>query len=189
MALSPKIYVPVLLVILVAASLYGYFIFSSRSAEDGGKVIRNENQAENGNNGQGRSDEATQGEFAETDEISGETEIDIDIVPEEETTLFQEITREDCLGKCENFKEDEQKEYCFQSCGIVPLQEGGSENEEVEKNDCSEKTGLQKDYCLKDLGISEQDFRICERITDRNIRNACALRITEDILEKFQIGG
>ncbi|HBP01253.1 MAG: hypothetical protein UY41_C0042G0002 [Candidatus Moranbacteria bacterium GW2011_GWE1_49_15] len=99
--------------------------------------------------------------------------------PETEGESFTEVSRDKCETGCVSFEEDKEYfEYCQQACGLspAPTQPGGN---------CEDLQGLKKDYCLKDLGIKEEDFSVCEKIEDTNIRTTCTARVTEDLLEKI----
>ena len=94
--------------------------------------------------------------------------------PVEEEEEFLEITKNDCVNNCENFKSDaDELEYCREICGLATKKAAGS---------CGELEGLEEDYCLKDLAISEKDFKICEQIGDLGIKKSCKTRVTEEIL-------
>jgi hypothetical protein len=54
----------------------------------------------------------------------------------------------------------------------------------VNEADCQKQIGIQKDYCLKDLAISEEDSEICAQIQDTNIKKTCTNRLMEDFLEE-----
>lgn len=98
---------------------------------------------------------------------------------ENEIDEFLEVTNEDCENDCVEFAEEEDLQYCRQICGLVPLKE-------TSENNCENLTGLEKDYCLKDLAIIKKDFKICQEIKDINIRKTCQNRITEEILSEEQ---
>ncbi|OGI17711.1 MAG: hypothetical protein A3J63_02875 [Candidatus Moranbacteria bacterium RIFCSPHIGHO2_02_FULL_40_12b] len=106
-----------------------------------------------------------------SDAVGKEEEKNKEPIEEEE---FLEITKNDCDNKCENFKSDaDELEYCREICGFTAKKAAGS---------CGELEGLEKDYCLKDLAISEKDFKICEQIGDLGIKKSCKNRVTEEIL-------
>lgn len=97
------------------------------------------------------------------------------------------VTTQDCDDECSKFQKDDELEYCQQICGISDLYEQDYENpnatEEESSVDCDKVSGIQKDYCLKDKAIEEEDFRICEEIKDTNIKKTCKNRLTEDWLD------
>lgn len=85
------------------------------------------------------------------------------------------ISARDCDNECGNFKNEEKKlKYCQEVCGLS--------SEEIIAN-CSNKSGLEKDYCFKSLAIQNKDFKICDQISDSGIKKTCKNRITEDIME------
>ena len=99
------------------------------------------------------------------------------------------ITPKDCDNECSRFKKDEEQKYCEQVCGISDLYDYGDnedENNNEESHNCEKKSGLEKDYCLKDRAIEDGDMKICEEINDPAIKKTCANRITEDLLEEQQ---
>ncbi len=123
-------------------------------------------------------EEASEDEDDEGPDLTEEQLNEDDDYDEEVVEEFLEIMPEDCNENCQAFKDDETDfEYCQQICGLTDRQE------DLEDNACDELDGLEKDYCLKDLAIENQDLSICEKITDKNVVKTCANRIWEDILE------
>lgn len=106
------------------------------------------------------------------------------------------VTPSDCDKGCEKFKKEEELEYCQQICGITTyydysedesqdeFSEENDENNDELENDCNNETGLQKDYCLKDNAIDEENFKLCDLISDSGIKKTCQNRIMEAILEQ-----
>lgn len=97
------------------------------------------------------------------------------------------VGQSDCDNECSRFKDDDELEYCERICGISDLYDyGGEESEEdsEETPDCSKKEGIKKDYCLKDLAVEKNDFKICNQITDTAIQKSCNNRILEELMEK-----
>jgi hypothetical protein len=94
---------------------------------------------------------------------------------------FAHITTEHCNSGCEAFANKlDYFEYCQQVCGITPVKD---------VKDCDGKDGLEKDYCLKDLGITKGDKSICGDIKDANVQKTCQNRITQDQIEEQMSGG
>lgn len=91
----------------------------------------------------------------------------------QEGRIFQKVTKGSCDTECAGFSGTD-LEYCQEVCGLKPAQENIS--------DCGNLSGLQKDYCLKDLAVSKKDFKICEDIRDDNIKTTCKNRIIEELL-------
>lgn len=88
------------------------------------------------------------------------------------------ITTEHCNSNCDAFAIDfELLEYCQQVCGIAPIKE---------VSNCDGKSGIEKDYCLKDLAIGKKDSKLCDPIKDANIKLTCQNRILEDLVESQQ---
>ncbi len=122
-------------------------------------------------------------EIAPQNENSPENEIENqNIIPVNEPAekidvagTLPNIGAKDCDNECQNFKDNVKNlTYCQEVCGLS-----------LTKNDanCENKTSLEKDYCLKDLGIAKKDFKICDQIQDSEIKKTCKNRITEDIIE------
>jgi len=85
------------------------------------------------------------------------------------------IKATDCDNSCQSFKNDVKNlTYCQEVCGLAPVKND---------SDCGDKTELEKDYCLKDLGVAKKDFRLCDQIQDDGIKKTCQNRITEDVIE------
>ncbi len=94
----------------------------------------------------------------------------------EATGDVSKIGPKDCENRCADFKGDDLS-YCKEICGL------SQKNVNASSGDCSDKGGLTKDYCLKDLGIEKRDFKFCDQITDAKIKKSCRDRITEDMLD------
>jgi hypothetical protein len=90
------------------------------------------------------------------------------------TGTLPNINASDCDNECKNFKDNTNLTYCQEVCGLATVKND---------SDCTNKTNLEKDYCLKDLGINKKDFQICDQIQDAGIKKTCQNRITEDIIE------
>lgn len=99
------------------------------------------------------------------------------------------VGQSDCDNECSRFKDDDELEYCERICGISDLydygdeEENESEEESDKSPDCSKKEGIKKDYCLKDLAVEENDFKICDQITDNAVKKSCTNRIMEELME------
>lgn len=99
---------------------------------------------------------------------------DESVVSEDQPAALPEIDSDDCDNECEGFSDDELT-YCQQVCGLIPA-ETGIEN-------CDNLSGIQKDYCLKDLAIAKKDFKYCIEIKDAGVKNTCENRVAEDIID------
>lgn len=98
----------------------------------------------------------------------------------------------DCDNGCSRFTNQSDLNYCQQICNIPsPGQSGSNQNaaSQPASGDCQNQIGLDKDYCLRDLGISKKDFSICDQISDAGVKKACQDRITQDILEQQNSSG
>lgn len=93
-----------------------------------------------------------------------------------------EISLSDCNNECATYKEISRFNYCKQVCGLVPISENTSSEQEIIKN-CKDLSGLEKDYCWRDEAINETNFEKCQKIEDGNIYKQCKNRITEDIID------
>jgi len=109
------------------------------------------------------------------EEMEKDEDMDNEEDDENETNEFLEITHEDCENNCAEFETEIDRQYCRQICGLAPLKK-------ISENNCEDLTGLEKDYCLKDLAVAKKDFNVCQEIKDKNIRETCQNRITEEIL-------
>lgn len=89
------------------------------------------------------------------------------------------ISAADCDNECKDFSANQGNLiYCREVCGLSEL-----EKKPEALNDCNNQSGIQKDYCFKDLAIKNKDFKTCDQISDEGIKKACKNRITEDIIE------
>jgi len=147
------IFIPV--IILITFSYWGYPIIKSRyfSTESKSIIVGPDIQATNENGN-------------ENNVVFESDSLKITVLPK------------DCDDECLKFERDDEFEYCKEVCGLSAL-----EKKSEELNNCDSKSGLQKDYCLKDLGISKKDFKACDQITDEGVKKTCKNRITEDIIE------
>lgn len=96
-----------------------------------------------------------------------------------EKESYLEIKKSDCENKCADFKNEKADfRYCQEVCGLVEVTKESSSEE------CEDLEDLEMDYCLRDLAISKKDYKLCEKIEDKNISLNCQNRITENILEE-----
>lgn len=97
-----------------------------------------------------------------------------------EPAEIPKISDSDCDNECENYKDSSEKLlYCREVCGL--------KKPKAPADSCENKTGLEKDYCLKDKAIDGQDFEICEKISDAAIKKTCQNRIAEELLEESNL--
>jgi capsular polysaccharide biosynthesis protein len=149
------------IIALSALAYFGYPIIKNRYFNNGSKIIQNETSQ------QKPSDENTD---IQTNNNSVEGEI-------KSSSINLTILPSDCDNECSKFQKKEELEYCQQVCGISVNTENNT------PSDCKIASGLQKDYCLKNLAIKNEDFKLCDQINDSGIKKACNNRITEDIIE------
>lgn len=151
-----------LLFFVVVLAILSYFacpIVKNRYFKSEPKVIQNKEAQQNA------------GDRMQEKDIGGEiksSSIEVTILPS------------DCDNECSKFQKSDELEYCKQVCGLSSEQTS-AENET--KNNCENATGLQKDYCLKNLAVQNKDFKACDQISDSGIKKACKNRISEDIIE------
>lgn len=88
------------------------------------------------------------------------------------------VASKDCDNDCKRFKDnDENFKYCQEVCGIIPVSRKESEDE------CADLSGLEKDYCLRDVAVSKKNLDICDGIKDTRIEKACENRVAEEIMD------
>ncbi len=88
------------------------------------------------------------------------------------------ITRENCDDECSSFDENTSPlRYCQQICGIIPPKDGDV--------DCDVKSGLSRDYCIKDRAVSSNKPADCESISDKGIWDQCRKQIIENTVDGF----
>lgn len=92
-----------------------------------------------------------------------------------------QVDPSDCDKGCDKYKDENELKYCQEICGLA-VSENADNGEEL--SDCSSKSGVQKDYCLKDMATSKNNFGACDDIKNPAIQKACKDRITQDILEQ-----
>jgi len=99
------------------------------------------------------------------------------LLPSEKKSAFH-ITRENCANECVDFTENTSPHrYCTQICGIIPTQE--------EVVDCSEKSGLSRDYCLQDTALQSGQPELCDTISDKGLWKQCHTQIIENTIDGF----
>lgn len=161
-----KLFLIIFIIALSALAYFGYPIIRSRYFDSEQKIIITNPSAQDA--------EKTSKTNTDAEQTSQESKATF-----ESDSLKISVNPSDCDNECSNFKKDDELEYCKEICGLSAL-------EKTEKPDgCENKLGIQKDYCLKDLGIEKKDFKICEQISDNGIKKTCQNRITEDIMENL----
>lgn len=116
---------------------------------------------------------------SETSEADPKTLTPQTSLPTNQTpSTFLEVLPTDCSQECTNFAlTTDQYAYCRSVCGL-PLTPP-DETTEVKTTDPALSKAIQQ----KDEAIKNQDLSQCNNITDTNLRKACQVRITEDLLE------
>lgn len=90
---------------------------------------------------------------------------------------FVEILPEDCNKECSTFQTSpDQYNYCRNVCGF-------STSDSPVPITPPKDTKLRQDIEQKDTAIKEGNLSGCEAITDSNLRKACQVRVTEDLLD------
>lgn len=157
-----KIFSLFFLIILGIFVYFGYPIIKNRYFNDKPKIIQNETPAEE-----------TDFNIPE-EKIDNEGEIKSD-------SIGITISPSDCNNECSNFKKENELEYCRHACGLSNFEQEDAKNQS--STDCTVISGLQKDYCLKNLAIEKKDYKMCDQINDSGIKKTCKNRVTEDIIE------
>ncbi len=102
-----------------------------------------------------------------------------DTKPQQQTSAYH-VTSKDCKNNCTAFPKSSQGwEYCANICGIIPLG-----TTETPSDDCAQKHGLARDYCLRDHAITQGNLDGCGAITDRGIKEQCQERIAENLIDE-----
>jgi len=103
----------------------------------------------------------------ETDEITNT------ITPQIDATY--QITRDDCANNCDVTGDTERIDYCKQICGLTPIT--------PQADSCDDLSNLEKDYCLRNEAITENDLTKCQQITDSGVSKQCINRLNEDFID------
>lgn len=95
-------------------------------------------------------------------------------------TAFGEISvPTDCSNECALFPEQsDQYAYCRSVCGLSPI-----DPEKPEASRSPVDPSLEAMIRQKDEAIRLRDITLCQKIADSNLRTACEVRVTEDLLE------
>jgi len=176
---------PLLTVIFVAAAVavfgYAYMVFSERYGGKKNEGNSNKNQSSIIDN----LSDYLGGQSNENANLNQNENTNANVNQNENTNLNEntnsaersEFNSKDCDNDCKRFKSNaENYKYCQQVCGDVPVSKKNS------AEDCAKLSGDEKDYCLKDLGVSKKDFTFCNQIQDSKIKKVCKDRITEDLI-------
>ncbi len=87
------------------------------------------------------------------------------------------VTNADCDNDCAKYADNTDNfKYCREVCGQTKIAPKNSEEE------CAALSGLEKDYCFRDLAVSKKDPSICKKISDVKLQSVCRNRVAEEIL-------
>lgn len=168
MNLSTKIYFALFFLALAIVFYFSYPTIKQRYLTNDETISSSQNEKHP------QSDK--DGENNENENLPESENPEENFIPEEETTIFIKIEKEDCMNECADFPDGKEKDYCLKVCDSDSF----AENSE----DCSQKSGLEKDYCYKVSGIQNKDFDECRKITDRNLRESCITTVADRLLER-----
>ncbi|MDO8529607.1 MAG: hypothetical protein Q7S18_02980 [bacterium] len=172
-----KVTLLIFIIIFTILTFLGYPIiksryFNSNSSNSGSKIIKNENKS---------ADETPADKNSESNPDANVTDESKNSVEDTKAPIIT-ITSKDCDNDCSKFTKDNEKEYCQEICGTKTYFEDANDSG-GDSSDCGDEKGIQKDYCLKDIAVGNKDFKICDEISDSEIKKACKNRISEDIIE------
>lgn len=169
-----KISITVFLIALIGLGIWGYMTLGDRfsGSSKGGKVKTEKNSGDQSD----KQNDSASGSAEEifTEEPVDDEEAEADKNAPEDT--FVQVTDADCKNECKGFQEAEDVTYCKQVCGLTAPKKNVSRCEALED--------LDQDYCYKDLAISKNDPKICDKIDDAGIKKTCKNRLLEDIIDQ-----
>ncbi len=102
------------------------------------------------------------------------------MVSDHSGTVFNELSVPiDCSNECTAFPQaSDQYTYCRSVCGLSPV-----DPDHPELPSPSIDPSLDQMIRQKDEAIKNRDLAACRTIPDDNLRTACEVRVTEDLLE------
>ena len=179
-----------LTVVFVAAAVailgYAYVIFGNRYGNQSEEETVNANSnsllesvsdylgGQSDKAAQGQNNNGNQNENSNTNNNGNDNNSNVN----KNAPAREEFTSKDCNNDCARFEcNEENYRYCQQVCGDIPIAPKNSSKE------CDGLSGLEKDYCFKDLAISKKDYQLCGNIQDAKVKKVCRDRITEDLLQ------
>jgi len=168
-----KILIAIYVILIGVIVYFTYPIISARYFGD--EEESKEDSIQNDNEESNLDDENTSDE-TESSEPAEATEEDMDDISADDDVLLN-IDAEDCDEGCDQFEEEEDRQYCRQYCGFTTSEESASSDK-----DCDSLSDLEKDYCYKNKAISEKNFELCKKITDKKLQESCKNRVTEDLI-------
>jgi hypothetical protein len=169
-----------IIIFIVAAAIVAFFAygvvkqryFGVEQMTGKNKSVETQSQTTNQGNDSQVLDEQAQSGATNAENSSSDEQNN---PPADGSHLF--VTSSDCDKNCKKFQgaADDLK-YCQEVCGIIPAQSKSSDA------DCENLSGLDKDYCWRDLAVSKTDISICDKIGDTKLKKVCRNRVTEDLL-------
>lgn len=175
--MKSKIFLILILIAIGVLTYFGYPIIKERyfKSEKATEIEKQESPTSTGSSFFNETDKdesaSDASDAVEDSAVSDEIKNEAD-----ESGDASNITAEDCDNECENFKDSSSDlRYCQDICGLSGSQSG---------ENCEEKSGSDKDYCLKNQAVSKKDLDICNSISDSKIKSSCKSRVTEEILEQ-----
>jgi len=171
---------PILIVIYVAAAIavigYAYTVFNGRYGKKNQENINKNSSSviDSVSNYLGSSNENTNSQSENSNLNENQNE---NANLNDNSSESGEVTSKDCDKDCVRFKNNNEKyKYCQEVCGDIPVSTKNSEE------DCANLSGLEKDYCWRDLAVSKKDSSICAKISDQKLQTVCRNRVTEELL-------
>lgn len=167
------------IIILAAGCAAGFIFWKKYYSVNGPKVFQINPASQNNTNGTNNQPAASQNN---SPDFSASNSIPVEPA----------IEPSDCDNECSRFTSQSDLNYCRQICNIPLSNQPDSNQNSVSQpasGDCQSKTGLDKDYCLRDQAIANKNFDDCDQIADAGIKKTCQDRITQDILEQQQNSG
>lgn len=154
---------------------------SANNSKNGTSTDNTLNTATNNAPTDNSSSSSTNSSSSSSSSSSNSTTAPVSATPTVTGSMLAHITPQHCADNCQAFAIDLKLfEYCQQVCGISPVKKVTS---------CDDQSGIQKDYCLKDLAITKEDSSQCEKIADANVKATCKNRITQDMIENRDNSG
>lgn len=175
----------VLYIVIFCVALYFPISFFLNRAEENkatndGKETQETSKEKGGKGTQretGGEDSASEKETNVTEELlNDETSSTAGGSSTENKNFYVNVTPLDCTRECEPYKDNsEELEYCQNVCGLSPP---------ATTEDCGNLSGLEKDYCIKDIATKEKNLEKCNEIEDSKIKETCQNRIQEEFIEE-----
>jgi len=95
-------------------------------------------------------------------------------------SVFLNVSYEDCIDECKNFKNNSNKMvYCQTICELPSSQNITT----ADNKNCNEKPGIEKDYCWKNKALLEKRFELCERIAETRLKKICKNSVMKNFIE------